>query len=113
MSSCCRVLRCLERGGLLVRNPQQPWLDLEARDALDALGAAPIQNRIAVGPNTGYHVQTLKLAASVAGSIVPKPFTLARDGFSLNAAVACAPHQCERMERLCRHITRPPWQWNS
>jgi hypothetical protein len=42
-----RVLRCLERDGLLIRDPEQPWLDLEARDALDALGAASIQYRAA------------------------------------------------------------------
>ena len=30
-----RVLRCLERDGLLIRDPEQPWLDLAARDALD------------------------------------------------------------------------------
>ncbi len=45
-----RVLRCLERDGLLVRDPERPWLDLEA---LDALGAASIQYRIAVGPQVG------------------------------------------------------------
>ena len=38
---------------------------------------------------------------------MPKPFTVARDGFSLNAAVACAPHQRDRLERLCRYITSP------
>ena len=102
-----RVLRCLERDGLLVRDPERPWLDLEARDALDALGAASIQYRIAVGPQVGRKALTLKLAAPVAASAVPKPFTVARDGFSLNAAVACAPHQRERIERLCRYITRP------
>ena len=102
-----RVLRCLERDGLLIRDPEQPWLDLEARDALDALGAASIQYRIAVGPHAGRKVLTLKLAPAAATSSVPKPFTVARDGFSLNAAVACAPHQRDRIERLCRYITRP------
>jgi len=34
-----------------------------------------------------------RLAAPAATLSVPKPFTVARDGFSLNAAVACAPHQ--------------------
>jgi Putative transposase len=58
-----RVLRCLERDGLLVCDPEQSWLDLEARDALDALGAASIQYRIAVGPHAGRKVLTLKLAA--------------------------------------------------
>ncbi len=102
-----RVLRCLERDGLLIRDPEQPWLDLELRDALDALGAASIQYRIAVGPQAGRKLLTLKLAAAAATSSVPKPFTVARDGFSLNAAVACAPHQRDRIERLCRYITRP------
>jgi hypothetical protein len=102
-----RVLRCLERDGLLIRDPEQPWLDLEARDALDALGGASIQYRIAVGPHPGRKVLTLKLAAPAATSSVPKPFTVARDGFSLNAAVACAPQQRERIERVCRYITRP------
>ena len=63
-----RVLRCLERDGLLIRDPEQPWLDLEARDALDALGAASIQYRIAVGPHAGRQVLTLKLAAAAATS---------------------------------------------
>ncbi len=101
------VLRCLERDGLLIRDPEQPWLDLEARDALDARGAASIQYWIAVGPHSGRKALTLKLAAPVATSSVPKPFTVARDGFSLNVAVACAPHQRDRIERLCRDITRP------
>jgi len=102
-----RVLCCLERDGLLIRDPEQPWLDLEARDALDALGAASIQYRIAVGPQAGRKVLTVKLAAAAAASSVPRSFTVARDGFSLNAAVACAPHQRDRIERLCRYITRP------
>ena len=101
------VLRRLERDGLLIRDPEQPWLDLEVRDALDALGAASIQYRIAIGPQSGRKALTLKLAAPPATSSVPKPFTVARDGFSLNAAVACAPHQRERIARLCRYITRP------
>ena len=29
-----RIFLCLERDGLLVRDPEQPWLDLETEDAL-------------------------------------------------------------------------------
>jgi hypothetical protein len=29
-------------------------------------------------------------------------------GFSLHAATVCEAHQRERLERLCRWITRPP-----
>ncbi len=107
-----RVLRCLARDGLLIADQgrsdaEQPWLDLESRDALDALGAASIQYRIAVGPHAGRKALTLKLAAPKSPSTVPKPFTVARDGFSLNAAVAFAAHEREGIERLCRYITRP------
>ena len=37
----------------------------------------------------------------------PKPFTVDRNGFSLNVVVACRPQQRERLERLCRYVTRP------
>jgi len=36
-----------------------------------------------------------------------KPFTAARDGFSLNAAVACTATEHRRLERLCRYVARP------
>ncbi len=71
-----------------MRDPEQPWRDLESRDALDTLGAASIQYRIAVGPHAGRKALTLKRAAAAAPRspfTVPKPFTVARDGFSLNA----------------------------
>ena len=102
-----RVLRCLVRDGLLIRDADQPWLDLESRDALDSLGAASIQYRIAVGPHAGRKALTLKLAAPRSPSTVPKPFTVARDGFSLNAAVAFAAHEREGIERLCRYVPGP------
>ena len=37
----------------------------------------------------------------------PKPFTVDRNGFSLKVAVGCRPQQRERLERLCRYVTRP------
>ena len=36
-----------------------------------------------------------------------KALTADRDGFSLNAAVSCQSYQQDRLERLCRYITRP------
>jgi hypothetical protein len=36
-----------------------------------------------------------------------KASTADRDGFSLNAAVSCQPYQRDRLERLCRYVTRP------
>ena len=60
-----------------------------------------------MGPHAGRKALTLKLAAPRSPSTVPKPFTVARDGFSLNAAVAFAAHEREGIERLCRYVTRP------
>ncbi len=37
-----------------------------------------------------------------------KPLTAARDGFSLNAAVACEAHQREKLERVCRYVATGP-----
>jgi len=37
-----------------------------------------------------------------------KPFTAARDGFSINAAVGCEARERSKLERLCRYMARPP-----
>jgi hypothetical protein len=70
---------------------QQAWLDLapDGEDALTQLQGASIRYRIAVGPIAGR--KTLRLhtpGAALEGPEHSKPFTGARDGFSLNAAVA-------------------------
>jgi hypothetical protein len=102
-----RVVRRLSRDGLLIQDPEQPWLDLEPADAIDALNAASIRYRVAIGPGAGGRTLTLKNPALARADSTPKPFTANRDGFSLNCAVACQAHQRDRLERLCRYITRP------
>ena len=37
-----------------------------------------------------------------------KPLTAARDGFSLNAAVACRAQERQKLQRLWRYVARPP-----
>jgi len=39
---------------------------------------------------------------------VSKPFTAARDGFSINAAVGCEARERGKLERVCRYMARPP-----
>ena len=102
-----RIVRRLTRDGLLVQDPEQPWLDLEPTDTLDQLNAASIRYRIAVGPSAGGRTLTLKNPALARSDSTPKPFTANQNGFSLNCAVACQPHQRDRLKRLCRYITRP------
>jgi len=47
------------------------------------------------------------LAAQLSGART-KPFTAARDGFSLNCAVGCETHERAKLERLCRYMARGP-----
>ena len=42
------------------------------------------------------------------GAPPSKPFTAARDGFSLNCAVACESQDRIKLERVIRYMARPP-----
>ena len=67
------------------------------------LESASVRYRIAVGPIAGR--KTLRLQAPGAAGIetrVTKRLTATRDGFSLNASVACGAGERKKLERLCR-----------
>ena len=75
--------------------------------SLDHLQAASVAYRIALGPHAGRKALTLYRVPPVEET--PNPALLAkRAGFSLHAASLCEAHQRDRLERLCRYITRPP-----
>jgi len=57
--------------------------------------------------DAGSRTLTLKNPDLQRTATTPKSFSVDRDGFSLNAAVSCQPHQRKRLERLCRYVTRP------
>ena len=101
-----RVHRRLVADGWLIEDKGQPWLDLEGTDALDALRAASIRYHVALGPGAGRRTTTLA-DPSLARPESVKPFTANQQGFSLNAAVACPAGRRDRLERLCRYVTRP------
>ncbi len=108
-----RTVRQLERDGVLIQDTEQAYFDFSEADVSepdiqDVLNAASMRYRIAIGPNQGQKTLTLRSDALVRSDTQPKPFTVNRDGFSLNASVSCQPHQRARLERLCRYITRPP-----
>ena len=110
-----RVVRTLTRAGALVADPDEegapPYLSLERPDddALAVLESASVRYRIAVGPVAG--CKTLRVQApgvlSTAAQLT-KRLTATRDGFSLNAAVACGAGERKKLERLCRYVARPP-----
>ena len=69
----------------------------------DLLGHS-ITYRIALGPHQGrkaFTLQTLPATGSIDGKLARAA------GFSLHAGVACETHEREKLERLCRTITRP------
>jgi len=102
-----RVVRRLEREGLLIPHPEQPWLDLGFDEPIDAVSAASIRYRIAIGPHSGNRTLTLHDPSFIRTDRPAKSLTADRDGFSLNAAVSCQPFQQDRLERLCRYVARP------
>jgi len=81
-------------------------LDNSDEDPMDQLRGHSITCRIAVGPQQGRKVFTLQTlpderdadSTSAVGNVA---------GFSLHAGVAAKADQREKLERLCRYITRP------
>jgi hypothetical protein len=63
--------------------------------------------RIAIGPHSGSRTLTLHDPLFIKTGKAVKASTADRDGFSLNAAVSCQSYQRDRLERLCRYVTRP------
>ena len=89
------------------KRPNSKGLDCEEEEPVDQLLGYSITYRIAVGPQQGRKVFTLQTLpacdsderfADTVGNV---------SGFSLHAGVAIKAHQREKLERLCRYITRP------
>lgn len=101
-----RIARLLEQQGLLVRDAESDYLDFEPGEVFDQLAGASIHYRIAIGPNAGRKAPTLRTVPAQ-----PEPFAstlLAKQpGFSLHAATVCEASQRDKLEKLCRYITRP------
>ncbi len=72
---------------------------------MDQLRGHSITYRIAVGPQQGRKVFTLQTLPGI-----EEPFSGSAGqaaGFSLHAGVAAKANQRDKLERLCRYITRP------
>ena len=102
-----RIMKCLTRQGYLIEEQGMTYLaETEADTALAPLQSAACTYRIALGPRAGQKVITL-------GSVpnFEAPPTQSRcaneQGFSLHAEVRCAMNQRNKLEQLCRYITRP------
>ena len=75
-------------------------------DALTPLHIASITCRIALGPQQGRKVFTLQTLPASEDDL---PGTVAKEaGFSLHAGVAARAHERDKVEHLCRYVSRPP-----
>ena len=103
-----RLARYLERQGLLERDAEHSYLALEGadEDPMDQLRGHSITYRIAMGSRIGRKVFILQtLPDERDGYEIPATGNVA--GFSLRAGVAAKANQRDKLERLCRYITRP------
>ena len=98
------------RAGVLVAEAGQPYLDLEMDSPYEQRAGAAIRYVIAAGPQAGRATMRLHdpLLAGEPSGATAKPLTAARDGFSLNCAVACEAHERAKLERVCRYMARGP-----
>ena len=100
------LLESVELFLVLVEIGRHDYLDFEPAEALDQLIGASIHYRIAIGPNAGKKALTLR---TVPARLEPFASTLLarQPGFSLHAATRCEANQRDKLEKLCRYITRP------
>jgi hypothetical protein len=106
-----RVMRRLIKDGLLIQDQEQPWLDFEETDIIDTLHAASIRYRVAIGPGAGSRTLTLKNPGLQRTDTQPKPFTVDRNGFSLN--VLPARDNSVSVLNVCVVTSRgPPSVWS-
>jgi hypothetical protein len=102
-----RIGRFLERQGLLERDAENSYLAGDCLEAgpMEQLLGSSITYRIAVGPQQGRKVFTLQTLPAC-----DEPFDDGIGkvaGFSLHAGVAARADQRQKLERLCRYISRP------
>jgi hypothetical protein len=102
-----RIARYLEKAGLVVRDMDNTYLNLpiDDEDSLLQLQGASVSYRIALGPQQGQKVFTLQtLPASSDDEYGQLANT---SGFSLHAGVFANADEPDKLERLCRYISRP------
>lgn len=103
-----RIGRFLERQGLLERDAENSYLtgDTVDDDPMSQLLGHSITYRIAIGPQAGRKVFTLQTLPACDPEDQFGDTSGKVAGFSLHAGVAAKAHERQKLERLCRYISR-------
>ena len=81
--------------------------DFDCEDVINDLIGSSITYRVAVGKNKGKKVYTLQTVPAQLEDIAENKALAKESGFSLHAGVSAKSYQKDKIERLCRYITRP------
>ena len=103
-----RVAGFLEREGILERDEENSYLNLEEgdEDPMQQVLGCSVSYRIAIGQQQGRKVFTLQTIP--AWEEDDRFAQVAKEsGFSLQAGVAAQAWERQKLERLCRYISRP------
>ncbi len=103
-----RVAKFLQRKGLLISDGENDHLSLEGidDDPMLQIHGHSITYRIAVGPYQGRKVFTLQTLAARQAQSKATDRVANVAGFSLHAGVIAEAHERDKLERLCRYISR-------
>jgi len=103
-----RVAGFLEREGILERDEENSYLNLDDADGdpMQQVLGCSVSYRIAVGPQQGRKVFTLQTIPAWEDDDRFSQVAKA-SGFSLHAGVAAQARERQKLERLCRYISRP------
>ena len=102
-----KTVKHLEKRGLIVKDEEDHFqLDLSEEDALARLQAGAATYRFTLGPNKGKKALTLKAMPDTDHG-AKQGLVVKNSGFSLHAGVAMAGTERDKIEKLCRYITRP------
>ena len=105
-----RVIRFLKKKGYFQDDIDQalPDEEITQEELLPELQAASVQSKIAMGSRRGQRVR--RLGSLEFNDLYPElkgPLCAQASGFSLHAAVYCAPWERDKLEKLIRYVARP------
>jgi hypothetical protein len=104
-----RIARYLERSGFIKSDAESSYLVDGALNDSDhsEQQSYSISYRISIGPHKGKKVFSLQTLPPIVDDTQNK-FLGKVAGFSLHAGVSAKAYQRDKLERLCRYISRPP-----